>query len=153
MRIRSGQDRRLIWPSRRRTRCRSSLSRPANTTRRWAVSPVTKSGTNQLHGNVYEFFRNDALNANNYFLNHSAVPRPPYKRNQFGGTMGGPVVKDRLWFFLSYQGSRERNATSLLNSIGTVFVPQNLSNDRSLDPSDPNGLAALGASYGLAPCA
>lgn len=112
------------------------------------VAAVTKSGTNQLHGNVYEFFRNDALNANNYFLNHSGVPRPPYKRNQFGATLGGPVVKDRVWFFLSYQGSRERNATSLTNSIGTVFVPQNLSNDRS-----DAGLNAFAASYGLAPCA
>jgi len=117
------------------------------------VAAVTKSGTNTVHGNVYEFFRNDALNANNFFLNGSGVPRPPYKRNQFGGTLGGPVVKDRVWFFLSYQGSRERNATSLLNSIGTVFVPQNLSNDRSLDPADPTGVAALAASYGLAPCA
>ena len=117
------------------------------------VAAVTKSGTNAVHGNLYEFFRNDALNANNFFLNGSGVHRPPYKRNQFGGTLGGPVVKDRVWFFLSYQGSRERNATSLLNSIGTVFVPQNLSNDRSLDPADPTGVAALAASYGLAPCA
>jgi len=95
------------------------------------VAAVTKSGTNTFHGNLYEFFRNDALNANNYFLDRSSVPRPPYKRNQFGGTLGGPVIKDRMWFFLSYQGSREVNGTSLLNSVGTVFVPGNLSNDRS----------------------
>src|SRR5271167_1120241 len=95
------------------------------------VAAVTKSGTNNLHGNIYEFFRNDALNANNYFLNKFGVRRPPYKRNQFGGTLGGPVIKDRLWFFVSYQGSRELNGTSLINSIGTVFVPGNLSNDRS----------------------
>ncbi|MGA9975323.1 MAG: carboxypeptidase regulatory-like domain-containing protein [Candidatus Sulfotelmatobacter sp.] len=95
------------------------------------VAAVTKSGTNNLHGNVYEFFRNDALNANNYFLNQVGAPRPPYKRNQFGGTLGGPVIKDRMWFFASYQGSREINGTSLLNSIGSVLVPGNLSNDRS----------------------
>lgn len=112
------------------------------------VAAVTKSGTNQFHGNVYEFFRNDVLNANNYFLNRGGVPRPPYKRNQFGGTLGGPVVKDRVWFFVSYQGSREVNGTSLLNSVGTVFVPQNLSNDRSTA-----GIDAFAASYGLAPCA
>jgi hypothetical protein len=112
------------------------------------VAAVTKSGTNNIHGNVYEFFRNDALNANNFFLNRAGIPRPPYKRNQFGGTLGGPVVKDRMWFFVSYQGSRESNATSLTNSIGTVFVPQNLSNDRS-----DTGVDALAASYGLAPCA
>lgn len=105
------------------------------------VAAVTKSGTNNLHGNVYEFFRNNVLNANNYFLNASGVPRPPYKRNQFGGTLGGPVIKDRMWFFISYQGSRERNGTSLLNSVGTVVVPDNLTNDRS-----NTGIAALGAS-------
>lgn len=73
------------------------------------VAAVTKSGTNEIHGNAYEFFRNTALNSNNYFLNAAGVPRPPYQRNQFGGTLGGPVVKDRLWYFVSYQGSRERN--------------------------------------------
>jgi len=109
------------------------------------VAAVTKSGTNNLHGNVYEFFRNTALNANNYFLNAAHVPRPPYQRNQFGGTLGGPMVKDRLWFFVSYQGSRERNGTSLLNSIGTVFVPGNLSNDRSTA-----GIDALAASFATA---
>ena len=71
------------------------------------------------------------LDGNNFFLNRSGVARPPYERNQFGGTFGGPIKKDRLWFFLSYQGSREKNDISLTNSIGTVFVPQNLSNDRS----------------------
>ncbi len=108
------------------------------------VAAVTKSGTNNLHGDVYEFFRNDALNANNFFLNHFNVPRPPYKRNQFGGTLGGPLIKDRMWFFVSYQGSRERNGTSLLNSVGTVVVPDNLTNDRS-----NAGIAALGASFGV----
>jgi len=112
------------------------------------VAAVTKSGTNDFHGNIYEFFRNDALNANNYFLNRADIPRPPYKRNQFGGTLGGPILKDKLWFFISYQGSREVNGTSLLNSIGTVFVPQNLTNDRS-----DAAVNALAASYGLAPCA
>jgi Carboxypeptidase regulatory-like domain/TonB dependent receptor len=111
------------------------------------VAAVTKSGTNNWHGNLYEFFRNDALNANNYFLNNAGVARPEYRRNQFGATLGGPIIKDRLWFFLSYQGSRERNGTSLENSIGTVFVPQNLTNDRSTA-----GVDALAASYGLAPC-
>jgi hypothetical protein len=112
------------------------------------VAAVTKSGTNQFHGNVYEFFRNTVLNANNYFLNRADISRPPYQRNQFGGTLGGPILKDKLWFFISYQGSREVNGTSLLNSIGTVFVPQNLTNDRS-----DAGVNALAASYGLAPCA
>ncbi len=106
------------------------------------VAAVTKSGTNQLHGNAYEFFRNTVLNANNYFLNAAGVSRPPYQRNQFGGTLGGPVIKDRMWFFVSYQGSREVNGTSLLNSVGSVLVPGNLSNDRSTAAID-----ALAASF------
>jgi len=111
------------------------------------VAAVTKSGTNDFHGNVYEFFRNTVLNANNFFLNRAGIPRPPYQRNQFGGTLGGPIKKDRVWFFISYQGSREVNGTSLLNSVGTVFIPQNLTNDRS-----DAGVDAFAASYGLAPC-
>lgn len=112
------------------------------------VAAVTKSGTDEFHGNVYEFFRNTDLDANNFFLNQSEVPRPPYERNQFGGTLGGPIQKGRVWFFVSYQGSREKNDVSLTNSIGTVFVPQNLSNDRS-----DAGIDAFAASYGLLPCA
>jgi len=95
------------------------------------IAAVTKSGTNQYHGNVYEFFRDDVLNANNFFLKKNNVKRPAYERNQFGGTFGGPLVKDRAWFFLSYQGTRETNGTSLVNSISTIFTPGNLTNDRS----------------------
>lgn len=109
------------------------------------VAAVTKSGTNEFHGNLYEFFRNDDLDANNYFLKDAGVPRPPYKRNQFGGTIGGPILKDRLWFFGSYQGTREVNGTSLENSIGTVFVPGNLTNDRSTA-----GLTAFANAFGVA---
>ncbi|MGA8540663.1 MAG: TonB-dependent receptor, partial [Terriglobales bacterium] len=108
------------------------------------IAAVTKSGTNHFHGNLYEFLRNTSLDANNFFLNHSGVARPQYQRNQFGGTLGGPLIKDRVWFFASYQGSRERNGTSLLNSIGTVLVPDNLTNDRS-----DSGIATLAASFGL----
>ena len=66
------------------------------------VNQVIKSGTNDFHGDVFEFFRNDALNARNYFL--PAVT--PFKRNTFGGTIGGPIRKDKTFFFLSYQGVR-----------------------------------------------
>jgi hypothetical protein len=111
------------------------------------VAAVTKSGTNNFHGNLYEFFRNTSLDANNFFLIRSGVPRPPYQRNQFGGTLGGPVIKDRMWFFVSYQGSRERNGTSLLNSIDTVVVPDNLTNDRSEQTLDN-----LAQSYGVFFC-
>ncbi len=111
------------------------------------IAAVTKSGTNQFHGNAYEFLRNTSLNANNFFLNRADIARPTYQRNQFGGTFGGPLVKDRAWFFVSYQGTRENNGTSLTNSIGTVFVPGDLSNDRSTA-----ALNALAGSYGVPPC-
>ena len=93
------------------------------------VDVVTKSGTNQFHGSVWEYFRNTALNANDYFLNRQGLPKGILDQNQFGGTLGGPVVKDRAMFFVSYQGTRERDG--LDNSAGcltTGFLPP-ISND------------------------
>ncbi|MFQ5737715.1 MAG: carboxypeptidase regulatory-like domain-containing protein [Acidobacteriota bacterium] len=95
------------------------------------VAAVTKSGTNDVHGNAYFFLRNTELNANNFFLNRDGVDKPENNRQQFGFTLGGPIVKERAWFFASYQGTREDNATSLLNSLTTVFVPGNLTDNRS----------------------
>src|SRR5208283_5538630 len=66
------------------------------------VTLVTKTGSNAFHGNVFEFWRNDVLNANDFFLKQNGVPRPELKQNQFGGTLGGPVIKDKLLFFGSY---------------------------------------------------
>ena len=76
------------------------------------VDLVTKTGTNSFHGNVFEFWRNDVLNANDFFLNENGAPRPALKQNQFGGTLGGPIVKDKLLFFGSYQGTRQINGVS-----------------------------------------
>ena len=70
------------------------------------VEAITKSGGNEYHGNVYEFFRNRSLNANDFFLNAAGQPRPILSRNQFGGTLGGPIVRNRAFFFASYQGTR-----------------------------------------------
>ncbi|HWT02745.1 MAG TPA: TonB-dependent receptor [Pyrinomonadaceae bacterium] len=81
------------------------------------VEAVTKSGSNELHGNLYEFFRNEKLNANDFFLNTAGSPRPVFRRNQFGGTVGGPLVRDQFFFFVSYQGTREHNGASLNNSL------------------------------------
>jgi outer membrane receptor protein involved in Fe transport len=75
------------------------------------VNVVTKSGTNQWHGSTYEFFRNKVLNANNYCLTGvEGLPceKPQFNQNQFGGTFGGPIVKDRTFFFASYEGRRIR---------------------------------------------
>jgi hypothetical protein len=86
------------------------------------VNVVTKSGTNQLHGNVYEFFRNTVLNANPYCLSASqGVPcdKPKFNQNQFGGTFGGPIKKDQTFFFTSYEGRRIRQGIP----SPLVFVP------------------------------
>jgi len=75
------------------------------------VNVVTKSGTNNLHGSVYEFFRNKVLNANDYCLTGSeGLPcaKPQFNQNQFGGTLGGPIIKNRTFFFGSYEGRRVR---------------------------------------------
>jgi hypothetical protein len=68
------------------------------------VNQITKSGTNDFHGDLFEFLRNDALNARDYFAND----RSPFKRNVFGATLGGPVKKDKMFFFVAYQGARRR---------------------------------------------
>jgi Carboxypeptidase regulatory-like domain/TonB dependent receptor len=72
------------------------------------VNVVTKSGTNQFHGNLYEFFRNKVLNANAYCFSADGCPKPQFNQNQFGGTFGGPIKKDRTFFFASYEGRRIR---------------------------------------------
>jgi hypothetical protein len=71
------------------------------------INAVTRSGTNTVHGSVYEFLRNSALDAKNFFDNPTD-PIPPFKRNQFGATLGGPIAKDRMFFFANYEGLRER---------------------------------------------
>ena len=77
------------------------------------VSVVLKSGTNQMHGDAFEYFRNDKLNANNWGNNWNGVPRGPIRWNQFGGTFGGRVIKDKLFFFADYQGLRRASPTQI----------------------------------------
>ena len=72
------------------------------------VQIQTKSGTNQFHGVLYEFLRNSALDANDFFSNSSGVGIPPFRQNQFGGNLGGPIIKDRDFFFGDYEGYRSR---------------------------------------------
>jgi len=67
---------------------------------------ITKSGTNAFHGSAWEYVRNDKFDANEYFLNQQGVKKPALRFNQFGGTIGGPIIKDKLFFFGSYQGDR-----------------------------------------------
>jgi len=109
------------------------------------VAVLTKSGSNDFHGVLYEFLRNRVLNANDFFLNNRGHPRPILTRNQFGVTLGGPIVKDKAHFFVSYQGTRERNGTSLANSLTTPNIPAGLTDDRSTD-----ALQKLADAYGVA---
>ncbi len=95
------------------------------------VALITKSGANKLHGSAFEFFRNDAFNSNDYFLKQQGQPRPELKKNQYGVTLGGPLAKDKTFFFLSYQGQREANGTDPISSMATLNIPSGLTNDRS----------------------
>ncbi len=72
------------------------------------VNLITKSGTNEFHGGVFEYFRNEKLDSRNYF-NVPPASKPPYRLNQFGGNLGGPIVRDKLFFFGNYEGVRQRS--------------------------------------------
>ncbi len=99
------------------------------------VSVVTKSGTNNIHGSVFDFLRNDALDANTFLNNRQVdangqpIPRLDLKRNQFGATVGGPIIKDKSFFFFSYQGQRQSELQS--DGLITVPTPAELSGDFS----------------------
>jgi hypothetical protein len=89
------------------------------------VNVETRSGTADLHGNVYYFGRNEALDANNFFANATGVPRGEFRRSQPGGTLGGPMPwsKTRAFFFVSYQATRDVNAASLSSSVRSLSLP------------------------------
>src|SRR5712692_3444607 len=72
------------------------------------ISIVTRSGTNQFHGTAFDYFRNDVLDANDWFGNNLGLPKPEERQNDFGGTLSGPILKDRTFFFFSYEGLRLR---------------------------------------------
>jgi hypothetical protein len=110
------------------------------------VQAVTQTGGNNFHGSVYEYFRTDALNANNPFLKAAGVERPKLTRNVFGGVVGGPIRRERSFFFASYQGTRERNGASSNSLSSSVFIAPGLTGDRSQQtllntfrPRLPNG--------------
>src|SRR5712692_6758302 len=98
------------------------------------VNVVTKSGTNDIHGSAYEFFRNDVLNAHGYTF--SPTPKAPFKQNQFGGTLGAPIKKDKTFIFGSYEGRR------IVRGIVSQNVPVPNAGDYSgtfTSPAPPSG--------------
>ncbi|HKZ80035.1 MAG TPA: TonB-dependent receptor, partial [Pyrinomonadaceae bacterium] len=106
------------------------------------VEAVTRSGGNDFHGNIFYFLRNKALNANEPFIKARGLERPILTRNQFGGTLGGRIIRDKAFFFFSYQGTRERNGLSLSNSLTFPSVPAGLRDDNRT-------AAALAATFGI----
>jgi hypothetical protein len=89
------------------------------------VNLTTKAGTNAFHGVGFEFLRNEALNARNFFQSTSPV-KPEYRRNQFGGTLGGPVVRDRTFFFVDYQGQRQTIGRTVISTVPTLLQRQGI---------------------------
>src|ERR1035437_3926400 len=90
---------------------------------------ITKSGENEFHGDAWEFVRNDVFNANSFFRGSTGQPKPNLKQNQFGATMGGPVRRRKLFFFGSYQGTRQVNGVDTTSTSNPILPP--LTGDRS----------------------
>lgn len=84
------------------------------------INVITKSGTNQFHGSLYDFYRSTGLNANNFFANLAGLSRAPFRYNQFGGTIGGPIYRDKTFFFFSYEGLRWTQAVTTTATLPTV---------------------------------
>jgi hypothetical protein len=120
------------------------------------ISVVTKSGTNAFHGTAFEYFRNDVLDANDWFADRDDLKKPELRQNDFGGVLGGPMIKDKLFFFGSYEGLRVRQPL-----VANTYVPDLASRQNAPaavqpllnafpKPTGPelgNGTAAFAASY------
>jgi hypothetical protein len=108
------------------------------------VNAITKSGSNAFHGTAFEFFRNTVLNANDFFLNLAGRQKGVLNQNQFGGTLGGPIKKDKLFFFASYQGTTQRNGAAIQGNTSLTLPP--------IPAGDRSNRAALQASLGAFNC-
>ena len=101
------------------------------------ISVAIKSGTNQSHGSAFEFLRNDALDATNFFANRNKLRKPPLRYNQFGGTIGGPVWKDHTFFFFSYQGTRIRSSDTAVVTVPTADMKRGIFGSTNIyDPAN-----------------
>jgi hypothetical protein len=115
------------------------------------IALITKSGTNQFHGSLYEYHRNTVGTANDWFNNKAGVDRPQLLRNNFGGAIGGPIKKDRIFFFFNYEGFREAKGTSVVRQVplatygaGIIrYKTANGSSDPSCPAGTPSGVACL----------
>ena len=88
------------------------------------INVVTKSGGNAIHGAVYEFLRNARFDANNFFANRAGQEKPPFEQNQFGGAIGGPIVRNKTFFFADYDGFRQELGRVFVNTVPTAKMRQ-----------------------------
>ena len=88
------------------------------------INVVTKSGGNSLHGTIYEFLRNDRFDANHFFANRAGQEKPPFEQNQFGGALGGPIVTGKTFFFVDYDGFRQKLGRVFVNTVPTAKMRQ-----------------------------
>jgi hypothetical protein len=102
------------------------------------VNLTTMSGGNAVHGNVFEFFRNEQLNARNHFQRSNPV-KPDYRRNQYGGMAGGPIVRDRTFFFADYQGQRQSIARTVTSNVPTLAERAGIFRQNIYDPATTVG--------------
>lgn len=126
------------------------------------ISIVTRSGTDQYHGTVFDYFRNDALDATDWFAEENGLPKAAERQNDFGGVFGGPIIKDRTFFFFSYEGLRLRLPQTALTDVPSLMsrqsAPANILPFLDVFPipngpdlldgnGNPTGLASFDASF------
>ena len=110
------------------------------------VNVITRAGTNEFHGTAFEFFRNSVLNANDWFLKNQGQTKPVLNSNQFGGAFGGPVKKDKLFFFVNYQETHQKNGFASYSQAATVLPPVPNGNRGSCGPAGWSTIASCDAS-------
>jgi hypothetical protein len=92
------------------------------------VNITTKSGTNKFHGTLFEFFRNDKLDANSFFSNLNGFPKPPLRLNQYGANLGGPIKRDKIFFFFNYEGAQATQSQTLSGPVLTAAALAQITN-------------------------
>jgi hypothetical protein len=116
------------------------------------INVLTKSGTNQFHGSLFEYLRNTVFNANDW---GSQLTRPPFKRNQFGGTIGGPINRDKTFFFFSYSGLRQTTSTFLNGAVVPTALERagnfTLSGTKPVDPATNASFVCNGVTHVICP--
>jgi hypothetical protein len=108
------------------------------------VNAISRSGTNQFHGSVYEFLRNSALDASSFFDNSNGVPKPPFRQNQFGVSGGGPIRKDRTFIFGDYEGVRRSEGTTVSSGVPSANARLGILHDKNNNLEDEHGCSFQG---------